>query len=62
VPDNERQWGQWSDTFRLKGQPRGLRFRPLYDITDEVYAVYFPTLTCTSANGDPACSCQPKIQ
>jgi len=57
VPDNERQWGQWSDTFRLKGQPRGLRFRPLYDITDEAYAVYFPTITCTSPTDDGTCSC-----
>jgi len=56
VPDNERQWGQWSDTFRLKGQPRGLRFKPLYDITDEAYAVYFPTITCTAAT-EGGCSC-----
>lgn len=57
VPDNERQWGQWSDTFRLKGQSRGLRFRPLYDMTDEAYAVYFPTVTCTSSPGSKTCDC-----
>jgi len=57
VPDNERQWGEWMNTFRLKGQPRGLRFLPLYDITDEAYAVYFPTITCTSSTENETCSC-----
>ncbi|MDD5261720.1 MAG: glycoside hydrolase family 127 protein [Methylacidiphilales bacterium] len=52
VPENERQWGQWNDTFRLKGQARGLRFKPLYDITDEAYAVYFPTMTRTTPTKD----------
>jgi DUF1680 family protein len=55
VPDNERQWGQWSDTFRLKGQNRGLRFKPLYEVTDEAYAVYFPT--CVPSTGNETCSC-----
>ena len=57
VPDNERQWGQWNNTFRLKGQAHGLRFKPLYEITDEAYAVYFPTLTCTSSTEGGPCSC-----
>ena len=48
VPENERQWGDWKDTFRLKGQERGLRFKPLYDIADEPYTVYFPILDCTA--------------
>lgn len=42
VPENERQWGEWNDGFRLKGQERGLRFKPLYEIRDEPYTVYFP--------------------
>jgi len=42
TPENERQWGQWFDTFRLKGQERGLHFKPLYEIQDEPYTVYFP--------------------
>ncbi len=58
VPDNERQWGQWSDTFRLKGQDRGLRFKPLYEIADEAYAVYFPTCTASAEAG--GCSCPPR--
>jgi DUF1680 family protein len=57
VPDNERQWGEWKNTFRLKGQSRGLRFMPLYDITDEAYAVYFPTLTCSAEKPNGKCDC-----
>jgi len=28
--------------YRAVGQDRGLRFKPLYDIVDEPYTVYFP--------------------
>jgi hypothetical protein len=55
VPENEREWGNWMNTFRLKGQPRGLRFQPLYDITDEPYAVYFPV--CQRDDGGKKCDC-----
>lgn len=41
--DNEREWGYWLPGYRVKRQERGLRFLPLYQITDEVYTVYFPT-------------------
>ncbi len=51
VPENERQWGEWKDTFRLKGQERGLHFKPLYDIKDEPYTVYFPTEKSSSKPG-----------
>jgi DUF1680 family protein len=43
VPEDERHWGDWKDTFRLKGQDCGLRFKPLYEIQDEPYTVYFPS-------------------
>jgi uncharacterized protein len=42
VPDNEREWANWLPGYRAAGQDLGLRFRPLYEITDERYTVYFP--------------------
>ncbi|GAB4125341.1 MAG: hypothetical protein Kow001_21670 [Acidobacteriota bacterium] len=41
VPDGEREWATWLPGYRAKGQERGLRFRPLFEITDETYTVYF---------------------
>jgi DUF1680 family protein len=43
VPDNEREWSRWLSGYRTVGQQRGLRFRPLHEIVDEPYTVYFPT-------------------
>ena len=43
TPDNEREWDSWRPGYRAIGQERGLRFMPLYEITDEPYTVYFPT-------------------
>jgi len=43
TPDNEREWDSWHPGYRAIGQERGLRFMPLYEITDEPYTVYFPT-------------------
>ena len=42
APDDERQWGNWLSGYRTKGQTRGLKFKPLHEITDEAYTVYFP--------------------
>ncbi len=42
VPDNERQWGQWLPGYRTQGQTVGIRFKPLYEVVDEPYTVYFP--------------------
>jgi DUF1680 family protein len=41
-PDNEREWTNWIPTYKAHGQPRGLRFIPLYEVRDERYSVYFP--------------------
>lgn len=41
-PDNEREWGSWMPTWRLTGQARTVRLRPLYQITDAAYSVFFP--------------------
>jgi uncharacterized protein len=42
TPDNEREWDNWRPGYRAIGQDRGLRFVPLYEVTDERYTVYFP--------------------
>ncbi len=42
VPDNEREWSSWLHGYRTRNQERGMRFKPLYEIIDEPYTVYFP--------------------
>ncbi|WP_364141706.1 beta-L-arabinofuranosidase domain-containing protein [Paenibacillus sp. LPE1-1-1.1] len=43
VPDRERYHSWWNPGYyRTKGQDRGFRFIPLYEIKDETYSVYFP--------------------
>ncbi len=41
-PDNERQWGTWLHGYRTVGQPVNLSLKPLHEIVDEPYTVYFP--------------------
>jgi uncharacterized protein len=42
IPDDERQWGTWNRGYRTNQQERGIYFKPLYEIVDETYSVYFP--------------------
>jgi DUF1680 family protein len=42
VPDNEREWGIWMQSFKTRGQAKNIRFVPLYKIGYEPYTVYFP--------------------
>ncbi|QYR24243.1 glycoside hydrolase family 127 protein [Paenibacillus sp. sptzw28] len=43
VPDRERNHSWWNTGFyRTKGQDRGFRFIPLYEVKDQKYTVYFP--------------------
>ncbi|MDO4296997.1 MAG: glycoside hydrolase family 127 protein [Lachnospiraceae bacterium] len=42
VADNEREWGNWMNTYKTVRQDRGIRFVPLYQVGYERYAVYFP--------------------
>lgn len=42
TPDNERHWGEWLAGYRTIGQPYAIRLKPLYQIIDEPYTVYFP--------------------
>ena len=40
--DNEREWGNWMNTYKTVGQEHGLRFVPLYQVGYDAYTVYFP--------------------
>ena len=42
VADNEREWGNWMNTYKTVHQDRGIRFIPLNQVGYERYAVYFP--------------------
>ena len=42
APDNEREWWRWLGGYRTVGQSRGIRFLPLFEVTEEPYTVYFP--------------------
>lgn len=42
VPDNVRVWQTWLNGYRTRHQPKNIKFKPLYEITDERYTVYFP--------------------
>lgn len=41
-PSHERQWTEWMEEYRTVGQPVNFRLKPLKDIGDETYTVYFP--------------------
>ncbi len=42
IPDEEREWQNWKNGWRTVGQPIGWKFKPLYEIGNEIYTVYFP--------------------
>ena len=42
VPENEREWGYWLHGYRTVGQNRATFFKPLFEVVDEPYTVYFP--------------------
>lgn len=42
VPHNERKWTNWGRDWKTTGQPENIVFRPLFDIADGPYTVYFP--------------------
>ncbi|CAH1202163.1 hypothetical protein PAECIP111891_02004 [Paenibacillus allorhizoplanae] len=43
VADRERNHSWWNvGYYRTKGQDKGIRFIPLYEMRDETYTVYFP--------------------
>ena len=42
VPDNEREWGTWLRGYRTVGQEVSIRFKPLHEVVDEPYTLYFP--------------------
>jgi uncharacterized protein len=42
LADDERQWQTWKSGWRTLDQLVGWRFKPLYEIGNEAYTVYFP--------------------
>lgn len=42
IPDDEREWQIWKSGWRTVDQPVGWRFKPLYEIGNDNYTVYFP--------------------
>jgi uncharacterized protein len=42
APDDERQWQTWKNGWRTIRQNVGWRFKPIYEIGNEAYTVYFP--------------------
>ncbi|MBN9325434.1 MAG: glycoside hydrolase family 127 protein, partial [Cellulomonas sp.] len=46
--DDERQWSQWLTRYRTVAQPSTIRLRPLNEVVDERYSVYFPVIPTTA--------------
>jgi uncharacterized protein len=42
APHNEREWVVWNHGYRAINQERSLEFKPLHEVVDERYTVYFP--------------------
>jgi uncharacterized protein len=42
VPDDEREWRTWKNGWRTVNQGANFRFKPLNEIGNEVYTIYFP--------------------
>ena len=42
VPFEEKKWHDWSSQYKTMGQPINFIFKPLYDIGNDFYTVYFP--------------------
>ena len=47
VHHNERIWGSWTREFRTTQEEVNINFKPLYEVADETYTVYF-----INENGD----------
>ncbi|MBR5384187.1 MAG: glycoside hydrolase family 127 protein [Clostridia bacterium] len=41
-PANERRWQEWLPNWQTRNQPVNFRFKPIYQIGNEQYTVYFP--------------------
>jgi DUF1680 family protein len=42
IPREERKWSDWGSQYQTVGQPVNFLFKPLYDVGNEDYTVYFP--------------------
>lgn len=43
-PFHERQWSEWMPTYKTTRQLKGFYFKPLKDIGNQAYTVYFPVV------------------
>jgi hypothetical protein len=41
APVYELEWYRWRPSYRTQVRPQGIRFKPLYEVQDERYSVYF---------------------
>lgn len=41
-PHHERQWAFWTSQYKTAGQQRGFYLKPIKDIGNQAYTVYFP--------------------
>lgn len=53
VPDNERAWGNWIGNYRTVGQQTSIRFKPIHEVVDERYTIYFPCGCSGTGGGKP---------
>lgn len=44
-PHHERQWSEWTSMYKTVNQMRGFYFKPLKDIGNQDYTVYFPVIS-----------------
>lgn len=42
APHHEREWSNWTSLYRTANQMRGFYFKPLKEIGNQAYTVYFP--------------------
>lgn len=43
-PYHEREWFEWTGTYRTVNQMRGFCLKPLKEIGNQAYTVYFPVI------------------
>jgi DUF1680 family protein len=41
IPDDEREWQTWKNGWRTVNQAVGWKFKPLYEVGNEIYTIYF---------------------
>ena len=49
APAREREWGVWQDNYRTINQDRRIDFKPIHEVVDEPYTLYFPVRSGTDS-------------